>query len=40
MKLVEALRHPKVPEVVDKGPCQEVVIKNPDIDEIAVVVSC
>ena len=33
-KLVEALRHPTVPEVVDKGPCQEVVMKNPDISKL------
>jgi 2,5-furandicarboxylate decarboxylase 1 len=24
LKLVEALRHPKAPEIVEKGPCQEV----------------
>ncbi len=34
MKLVDALRHPTIPEVVDKGPCQEVVIKNPDISKL------
>lgn len=34
MKLVDSLRHPKVPEVVDKGPCQEVVVKNPDIAKL------
>ena len=34
LKLVDALRHPKVPEVVDKGPCQEVVIKNPDLKKL------
>ncbi|HVQ01661.1 MAG TPA: UbiD family decarboxylase [Candidatus Thermoplasmatota archaeon] len=33
-KLVDALRHPTVPEVVDEGPCQEVVIKNPDISKL------
>ena len=31
-KLVDALRHPKPPKMVEKAPCQEVVIKNPDID--------
>ncbi|MBN1280988.1 MAG: UbiD family decarboxylase [Candidatus Thermoplasmatota archaeon] len=31
MKLVEALRHPKVPEVVQNAPCQEVVVKDPDL---------
>jgi UbiD family decarboxylase len=34
LKLVDALRHPTVPEVVDKGPCQEVVLKNPDISKL------
>jgi len=34
MKQVEALRHPKVPEIVDKAPCQEVVIKNPDLSKL------
>ena len=33
-KLVEALRKPKKPEIVDKGPCQEVVIKDPDLSKI------
>jgi UbiD family decarboxylase len=33
-KLVEALRNPSKPEVVDKAPCQEVVIKNPDLSKI------
>ena len=31
LKLVDALRNPKLPKMVDKAPCQEVVIKNPDI---------
>jgi len=30
-KLVEALQHPKTPPVVDSAPCQDVVIKNPDL---------
>ena len=34
MKLVDGLRHPKVPEVVEKGPCQEVVIQNPDLKKL------
>jgi UbiD family decarboxylase len=34
LKMVEALRHPKVPEVIDKGPCQEVVIKDPDLTKL------
>ena len=33
-KLVNALQHPKAPEVVNKGPCQEVVIKNPDLKKL------
>jgi 2,5-furandicarboxylate decarboxylase 1 len=30
-KLVDALRNPKTPKIADKAPCQEVIIKNPDI---------
>lgn len=33
-KLVEALRHPKPPKMVEKAPCQEVVMKNPDLDTL------
>lgn len=33
-KLVEALRNPTVPEIVDKAPCQEVIIKQPDISKM------
>ena len=33
-KLVEALRHPKTPELVDNAPCQEVVIKQPDLTKL------
>ncbi|RLF51665.1 MAG: UbiD family decarboxylase [Thermoplasmata archaeon] len=33
-KLVDALHSPKSPEIVDKAPCQEVVIKNPDISKL------
>jgi 2,5-furandicarboxylate decarboxylase 1 len=33
-KLVEALRHPETPRIVDKAPCQEVVIKKPDLDKL------
>jgi len=33
-KLVEALRNPKEPEIINKAPCQEVIIKNPDISKI------
>jgi len=31
-KLVEALRNPKPPKMVSKAPCQEVVVKNPDLN--------
>jgi 2,5-furandicarboxylate decarboxylase 1 len=34
LKLVEALRNPKPPRMVEKAPCQEVIIKNPDIDKL------
>ncbi len=34
LKLVEALRNPKKPKIVDKAPCQEVVIKDPDLSKI------
>ena len=34
LKLVDALRNPTQPKMVDKAPCQEVVIKNPDIDKL------
>ena len=33
-KLVDALRNPKTPKIVDKAPCQEVVIKNPDLSKL------
>ena len=33
-KLVDALRNPKTPKIVDKAPCQEVIIKNPDISKL------
>jgi len=33
-KLVDALRNPKKPEIVSKAPCQEVIIKNPDISKL------
>jgi 2,5-furandicarboxylate decarboxylase 1 len=33
MTLVDSLRHPTVPAVVTNGPCQEVVIKNPDLSK-------
>lgn len=33
-KLVDALRNPKKPPIVTSAPCQEVVLKNPDISKI------
>jgi len=33
-KLVNALRNPKPPKMVDEAPCQEAVIKNPDLDKL------
>jgi len=33
-KLVDALRNPKKPQIVNNAPCQEVVIKNPDISRL------
>jgi len=35
-KLVEALQDPKEPEMVDKAPCQEVVIRDPDLSKIPI----
>ena len=34
LKLVEALRNPKPPKIVSKAPCQEVVVKDPDIEKL------
>ena len=33
-KLVDALRNPIEPKIVKKAPCQEVIIKNPDIGKL------
>jgi len=35
-KLVDALRKPKTPEIVSNAPCQEVVIKDPDLSKIPI----
>jgi len=35
-KLVEALQDPKEPEMVDKAPCQEVIIRDPDLSKIPI----
>jgi len=35
-KLVEALRNPKLPKVVDKAACQEVILKNPDLSKLPI----
>ena len=34
LKLVDAVRHPTVPEIIDSAPCQENIIKNPDLDKL------
>ena len=35
-KLVESLRNPIEPEMINKAPCQEVVIKDPDLSKIPI----
>ena len=35
-KLVDALRNPKEPEIIDKAPCQETVIKQPNLDKLPI----
>ena len=35
-KLVDALRNHVKPEIVSKAPCQEVIIKNPDISKLPI----
>ena len=35
-KLVDALRNPVEPEMVDKAPCQEVIIKDPDLSKLPI----
>lgn len=34
LKLVDALRAPKTPKVVDEAVCQEVIIKDPDLNKL------
>ncbi len=34
LKLVEALREPKEPPMVENAPCQEVIINEPDLDKL------
>jgi UbiD family decarboxylase len=34
--LVDALRNPKEPEIVESAPCQEVVVKEPDLDKLPI----
>jgi len=36
LKLVKALQNPEEPQVVDNAPCQEVVIKDPDLSKIPI----
>jgi len=33
-KLVDSMRHPTIPEIIDTGPCQEVVVKNPNLGKL------
>jgi UbiD family decarboxylase len=35
-KLVDALRNPKKPEIIESAPCQEVVITEPDLDKLPI----
>ncbi|NIO38141.1 UbiD family decarboxylase, partial [Candidatus Bathyarchaeota archaeon] len=35
-KLVDALRNPKEPEMIENAPCQEVVNKDPDLDKLPI----
>ena len=35
-KLVDALRNPVEPEIVDKAPCQEVIIRDPDLSKLPI----
>ncbi len=36
LKLVKALQNPEEPEMVDEAPCQEVIIKDPDLSKIPI----
>jgi 2,5-furandicarboxylate decarboxylase 1 len=33
-KLVDSLRNPQKPKILDPGPCQEVILQDPDIDKL------
>jgi 2,5-furandicarboxylate decarboxylase 1 len=35
-KLVDALRNPKEPEIVNEASCKEVIIKNPDLNKLPI----
>ncbi len=35
-KLVDALRNPKEPEMIENAPCQEIVNKDPDLDKLPI----
>jgi len=35
-KLVDALRNPKKPKIIKNAPCQEVIVKDPDLDKIPI----
>jgi UbiD family decarboxylase len=36
LKLVNALRNPKEPEIVSNAPCHEVIIKDPDLSKLPI----
>ena len=36
LKLVDALRNPKKPEIVSNAPCHEVIIKDPDLSKLPI----
>jgi 2,5-furandicarboxylate decarboxylase 1 len=36
LKLVDALKHPKEPELIDHAPCQENVINDPDLSKLPI----
>ena len=35
-KLVNALRNPKEPEIVKNAPCQEIIVKDPDLSKLPI----
>ncbi|MBS3748750.1 MAG: UbiD family decarboxylase [Candidatus Thermoplasmatota archaeon] len=35
-KLVDALKHPKTPDIIDQAPCQENIITDPDLSKLPI----